>query len=65
MIQFLQNLKAQAFPDPASAYKLDIFKKTIIPFHSSAFPDTEHTLRMLGYGKFIVSQKVTTMVKIK
>jgi glycosyltransferase involved in cell wall biosynthesis len=61
--QFLQNLKAQAFPDPASAYKLDIFKKTIIPFHSSAFPDTEHTLRMLGYGKFIVSQKETMLYR--
>ena len=61
--QFLQNLKAQAFPDPASAYKLEIFKKTPIPVHSSSFPDTEHTLKMLGYGKFLVSEKETMLYR--
>ena len=61
--QFLQNLKAQAFPDPASAYRLEIFKKTLIPIHSTSFPDTEHTLKMLGYGKFLVSEKETMLYR--
>jgi glycosyltransferase involved in cell wall biosynthesis len=57
--QFLQNLRAQAIPYPASAFNLGIFKKTIVPFHSPTFSDTEQTLRMLGYGRFIISQKET------
>jgi len=57
--QFLQNLKAQSFPDPSSAYRTEIYKKVVIPVHSTTFPDTEHTLRMLAYGKFMVSQKET------
>ena len=61
--QFLQNLKAQAVPYPASAFKLSIFKKTQVPFHSPTFSDTEQTLRMLGYGKFIFSQKETMLYR--
>lgn len=61
--QFLQNLKAQAVPYPASAFKLSIFKKTKVPFHSPTFSDTEQTLRMLGYGKFIFSQKETMLYR--
>jgi glycosyltransferase involved in cell wall biosynthesis len=57
--QFLQNLKSQSVPDPSSAYRLNIFKKVVMPIHSTAFPDTEHTLRLLGYGRFMVSQKET------
>jgi len=57
--QFLQNLKAQTVPFPASAFNLSIFKKTVVPFHSPTFSDTEQTLRMLGYGRFIFSQKET------
>jgi glycosyltransferase involved in cell wall biosynthesis len=57
--QFLQNLKAQSFPDPSSAYRTEIYKKVVIPVHSTTFPDTEHTLRMLAYGKFMVSRKET------
>jgi len=57
--QFLQNLRAQTVPFPASAFNLSIFKKTLVPFHSATFSDTEQTLRMLGYGKFIISQKET------
>ena len=57
--QFLQNLRAQAFPDPSSAYRVGVYKKVIVPVHSTTFPDTEHTLRMLAYGKFMVSQKET------
>jgi hypothetical protein len=57
--QFLQNLKSQSVPDPSSAYRLKIFKKVAMPIHSSTFPDTEHTLRLLGHGRFVVSQKET------
>lgn len=57
--QFLQNLKAHSFPDPSSAYRTEIYKKVMIPVHSTTFPDTEHTLRMLAYGKFKISQKET------
>jgi glycosyltransferase involved in cell wall biosynthesis len=57
--QFLQNLRAQTVPFPASAFNLSIFKKTLVPFHSATFSDTEQTLRMLGYGQFIISQKET------
>ena len=57
--QFLQNLKAQTVPFPASAFNLSKFKKTVVPFHSPTFSDTEQTLRMLGYGRFIFSQKET------
>ena len=57
--QFLQNLRAQAIPFPASAFDLSIFKKTIVPFHSPTFSDTEQTLRMLGYGRFVISQEET------
>jgi glycosyltransferase involved in cell wall biosynthesis len=57
--QFLQNLKSQSVPDPSSAYRLKTFKKVTMPIHSTSFPDTEHTLRLLGYGKFVVTQKET------
>jgi glycosyltransferase involved in cell wall biosynthesis len=57
--QFLQNVKAQSVPFPATAFNLAVFKNTIVPFHSPTFSDTEQTLRMLGYGSFIVSQKET------
>ena len=59
--QFIQNVKAQSIPDPASAFRVDVFKRTLIPVHSSSFPDTEHTLLMLGYGKFLISQKETML----
>jgi hypothetical protein len=57
--QFLQNVRAQSVPYPATAFNLKVFKNTIVPFHSPTFSDTEQTLRMLGYGSFIVSQKET------
>jgi hypothetical protein len=57
--QFLQNLKSQAVPYPATAFKLAVFKKTFVPFHNPTFSDTEQTLKMLAYGRFIFSQKET------
>jgi glycosyltransferase involved in cell wall biosynthesis len=61
--QFLQNIKAQSVPFPATAFNLGVFKNTVVPFHSLAFSDTEQTLRMLGYGRFIVSQKETMLYR--
>ncbi len=57
--QFLQNVRAQSVPYPATAFNLKVFKNTIVPFHSPTFSDTEQTLRMLGYGSFIFSQEET------
>jgi glycosyltransferase involved in cell wall biosynthesis len=57
--QFLQNVRAQSVPYPATAFNLEVFKNTLVPFHSPTFSDTEQTLRMLGYGSFIFSQKET------
>ena len=61
--QFLQNVRAQSVPYPATAFNLEVFKKTVVPFHSPTFSDTEQTLRMLGYGRFIVSQKETMLYR--
>jgi len=61
--QFIQNIKAQSIPDPASAFRVGVFKKTLIPVHSSSFPDTEHTLLMLHHGKFLISQKETMLYR--
>jgi glycosyltransferase involved in cell wall biosynthesis len=57
--QFLQNLRAQSVPFPASAFRLETFKKTQVPFHNPTFSDTEQTLNMLAYGRFTVSQEET------
>ena len=57
--QFLQNIKAQAVPYPAAAFRLDVFKKAKTSAHNPTFSDTEQTLKFLGYGKFIFSQKET------
>ena len=61
--QFLQNLKAQAVPFPATAFKLNVFKQTKVPIHSASFSDTEQTLRMLGYGRFVSSQIETMLYR--
>ena len=61
--QFLQNLKAQAVPFPATAFKLNVFKQTKVPIHSASFSDTEQTLRMLGYGRFVSSQTETMLYR--
>ena len=61
--QFLQNLRAQTVPFPASAFRLNVFAKTQVPIHSASFSDTEQTLRMLGHGSFISSQKETMLYR--
>lgn len=61
--QFLQNLRAQTVPFPASAFRLNVFAQTQVPIHSASFSDTEQTLRMLGHGSFISSQKETMLYR--
>ena len=61
--QFLQNLKSQSVPFPSSGFKTEIFKKTKVLSHSSSFSDTEQTLKMLGYGKFVTSKKETMLYR--
>lgn len=58
--QFLQNVRSQSVPYPASAFKLEIFNKSKVLIHSPTFSDTEQTLKMLAYGKFKYS-KLETM----
>ncbi len=61
--QFLQNLRAQTVPFPASAFRLNVFAQTQVPIHSASFCDTEQTLRMLGHGSFISSEKETMLYR--
>ena len=61
--QFLQNLRAQTVPWPATAFRLNVFAQTQVPIHSASFSDTEQTLRMLGHGSFISSQKETMLYR--
>ena len=61
--QFLQNLRAQTVPFPATAFKLNVFRETQVPSHSASFSDTEQTLRMIGHGRFISSQKETMLYR--
>ena len=61
--QFLQNLRAQTVPFPATAFRLNIFKQTKVPIHSASFSDTEQTLKMLGYGSFVSSQTETMLYR--
>jgi hypothetical protein len=61
--QFLQNLRAQTVPFPATAFRLNVFKQTKVPIHSASFSDTEQTLKMLGYGRFVSSQTETMLYR--
>ena len=45
---FLANLKNHAYPFSGATFSRDIFEKFPIPWHSSAFPDTEIVLKMCG-----------------
>lgn len=61
--QFLQNIRAQSVPYPATAFRLDVFKKAKTSAHNPTFSDTEQTLKFLGYGKFLFSQKETMLYR--
>jgi glycosyltransferase involved in cell wall biosynthesis len=61
--QFLQNIKSQSIPFPCTAFKTNIYKKTQVLTHSPSFSDTEQTLKMLCYGKFLVSNEETMLYR--
>jgi len=56
---FIANLRTQVIPFPATAFKTDVFKKVITPWHSTAFSDTESTMLMCSEGKFEFSGEIT------
>lgn len=49
---FLQNLANHALPWPSTAFRTEYLLSKRVPFHSSAFPDTEIALLQAGSGKF-------------
>jgi hypothetical protein len=61
--QFLANIRLQIVPWPASAFKTLEFNKVDIPWHSTAFPDTEIMLRLSAYGKSMFIDKETMLYR--
>jgi glycosyltransferase involved in cell wall biosynthesis len=61
--QFLANIRMQIVPWPATALKTIEFNKIDIPWHSTAFPDTEITLRLSAYGKSLFIDKETMLYR--
>lgn len=61
--QFTQNLKSQSFPFPCTAFKTEIYKKTKVLIHNPSFSDTEQTLKMLCYGKFLITSEETMLYR--
>jgi glycosyltransferase involved in cell wall biosynthesis len=56
---FLENLRVHSVPWPATAFKSHVFERTLSPWHSSSFPDTEQILYMCAYGEFSTINKET------
>lgn len=61
--QFIQNVKSQSVPFPGTAFRTEIYKKTEVLIHNPSFSDTEQTLMMLCYGKFLVSNTETMLYR--
>lgn len=61
--QFIQNIKSQSVPYPSTAFRYEVFQKTKIPIHNPTFSDTEQTLKMLAYGRFIYSDTETMIYR--
>jgi glycosyltransferase involved in cell wall biosynthesis len=61
--QFIQNIKSQSIPFPCTAFKTDIYKKTEVLIHNPSFSDTEQTLKMLCYGKFLITSEETMLYR--
>jgi glycosyltransferase involved in cell wall biosynthesis len=61
--QFIQNIKSQSIPFPCSAFKTEIYKKNKVLAHNPSFSDTEQTLKMLCYGKFLVTSEETMLYR--
>jgi glycosyltransferase involved in cell wall biosynthesis len=57
--QFIQNVKSQSIPFPCTAFKTDLYRKTQVLIHNPSFSDTEQTLKMLCYGKFLITNEET------
>jgi glycosyltransferase involved in cell wall biosynthesis len=61
--QFIQNIKSQSIPFPCTAFKTDIYKKTKVLIHNPSFSDSEQTLKMLCYGRFLISNNETMLYR--
>jgi glycosyltransferase involved in cell wall biosynthesis len=61
--QFIQNIKSQSIPFPCTAFKTEIYKKTKVLIHNPSFSDTEQTLKMLCYGKFLITNDETMLYR--
>jgi len=51
----IANLRVQTVPYPATAFRTDVYRQCISPWHSTAFSDTESTIAMLEFGNFVFS----------
>lgn len=56
---FLALLRNHCIPWPALAVHTREFRETEAPWHSTAFPDTEITMRLAGRGTFVHVSKET------
>lgn len=56
---FLALLRNHCIPWPALAVRTEVFRETEAPWHSTAFPDTEITMRLAGRGTFVHVSKET------
>jgi glycosyltransferase involved in cell wall biosynthesis len=61
--QFIQNVKSQSIPFPCTAFRTEIYKKTEVLIHNPSFSDTEQTLLMLCYGKFLITDTETMLYR--
>lgn len=56
---FLALLRNHCIPWSALAVRTRFFAATEVPWHSTAFPDTEITMRLAGRGRFVHVEKET------
>jgi glycosyltransferase involved in cell wall biosynthesis len=56
---FLALLRNHCIPWSALAVRTTVFRETEAPWHSTAFPDTEITMRLTGRGTFVHIEKET------
>jgi glycosyltransferase involved in cell wall biosynthesis len=61
--QFIQNVKSQSVPFPCTAFRTEIYKKTQVLIHNPSFSDTEQTLLMLCYGRFLITNTETMLYR--
>lgn len=56
---FLSLLRNHCIPWSALAVRSEVFRQTEAPWHSTAFPDTEITMRLAARGRFVHIDKET------